>query len=306
MNDSNYEKVYYREYLAPKYWLTWLLIGLIHFLAYLPYSAQRALSRGLAALCFAALKSRRHTTLTNVQKCFPDYSPAQQQALARETFYSFCLGLFETATAWCRGAKPFKPYSTFVGLENLDLAAEKGGILVVGGHYALMDLSGVLYGMSKHYNVVHRNHDNPLLDLFITRVRLSSADSVLGRKDIKQWIRKMKKGETVAYYPDQDFGPRDSVFAPFFDIPTATITATSRIAKLSKASVIPVFVFRDKSRRHYTIEIGSPLSIPSGDDYQDACEYNSWLEAKIRQHPEQYLWMHRRFKTRPEGEEKFY
>ena len=126
-----------------------------------------------------------------------------------------------------------------------------------------------------------------------------------------RWSSKNRNGwsrwaRIPTYYPDQDFGSRDSVFAPFFSIPTATITATSRIAKLSKASVIPVFVFRDKSRRHYTIEIGSPLSIPSGDDYQDACEYNSWLEAKIRQHPEQYLWMHRRFKTRPEGEEKFY
>ncbi len=143
-----------------------------------------------------------------------------------------------------------------------------------------------------------------LFNLFMTRSRESFMDDCISHKDVRSMMRSLRKGRVLWYAPDQDYGPQDSVFVPFFNIPTATITATSRISAMAKAAVIPISFVRDSGR--YKVTVYEPLDIPSGDDVQDATQFNEWVESIAKQYPEQYLWLHKRFKTRPEGEAKLY
>ena len=176
---------------------------------------------------------------------------------------------------------------------------------MVGGHFAFLDFAGGLLGLEQTYHVVQRDHDNPLFNYFMTTSRNRHATACIARKDLRGMVRALKKGDIVWYAPDQDSGRKNSVFVPFFDIPTATITGTSGLASLSKAVVIPVFYYRD-TKGQYHIEFSAPLAIPSGNDEQDAEQFNQWLESKVREQPEQYFWLHKRFKTRPVGDNSFY
>jgi KDO2-lipid IV(A) lauroyltransferase len=152
---------------------------------------------------------------------------------------------------------------------------------------------------------MYRKHDNPLFNYFMTKAREDFCEDTIARKDIKGLMRTLKQGKSVCYAPDQDYGRRASVFVPFFDIPTATITMTSKLAKATKAKVIPVSAYRTADCRGFVLKFEPPMPI-GDDDIADAHAINRWLEARIREHPDQYLWLHKRFKTRPEGEPSLY
>ena len=142
------------------------------------------------------------------------------------------------------------------------------------------------------------------MDYVVQRGRERLYEDCFTRKDIRGFIRALKKGGILWYAQDQDFGRKNSVFVDFFGIPTATITATSRIAKAGNAVVLPLTYFRREDNSGYDITVHDALPIPSGDDIEDARLANAFLEQQIRQHPSQYLWLHKRFKTRPDKSEK--
>lgn len=297
-----------QNFAHPRYWHVWLAIGSMHVAAWLPWRLKLWIGTliGLAALRFAG--RRRHITETNIGLCFPELDADEQRRLVRKTFIANGIGLLETATGWCRDPEHLRHRVVFKGQEHrARLQAAGKGALILGVHFSTLDLGAALHSLYFRADAVQRPHDNPLFARFMGRARAPYFDAVLDRHDLRGVVRRIKAGHAVWYSPDQDFGRDASVFAPFFGIQAATVKMTARIARMTGAAVIPLVFHRNSDDRTYTLEYLPPLEdFPSGDEVADAARINAVIEAAIRKHPEQYLWLHRRFKTRPEGEPGFY
>jgi len=304
-NSQVTEQHRFRDFLAPAFWPTWLAIAGLYLMAWLPLRARLLVSQGLAGVLYRLVASRRKVAQTNIRLCFPELDAVAQQRLVRAVFYSNILNYFETALAWCRPNHTMQ--LEVKGLEHLRRAQATGrGVLLLSGHFGPIDISGSLIVDHVDLTFVYRKDDNPLFNYFTTRARERYCTATLAHKDIKGILRALKGGATVWYAPDQDYGREASVFVPFFGVPTATITMTSKLAKAGNAVVVPISGYRRADGRGFVASIEAPLDIPSGDEVVDARTVNAWLERRIAEHPEQYLWLHKRFKTRPEGEPSVY
>ncbi|MGJ7459963.1 LpxL/LpxP family Kdo(2)-lipid IV(A) lauroyl/palmitoleoyl acyltransferase [Halomonas sp. MA07-2] len=296
------------NFAHPRYWPVWIAIGAMHVAAWLPWRLKLWVGKrvGLAAWRFA--RRRRHITETNIRLCFPERDEADQRRLVRETFIANGIGIMETATGWCRDPEHLRHRVTFKGQAHMArVQAEGKGALIIGVHFSTLDLGAALHSLYFRADAVQRPHDNPLFARFMGRARDPYFDAIIDRHDLRGVVRRIKAGHAVWYSPDQDFGRDASVFAPFFGIPAATVKMTSRIARMTGAPVIPLIFHRNPDNRTYTLEYLPPLeNFPSGDEVNDAAQINAFIEGAICRHPEQYLWLHRRFKTRPEGEPGFY
>ncbi|GAB3335177.1 MULTISPECIES: LpxL/LpxP family Kdo(2)-lipid IV(A) lauroyl/palmitoleoyl acyltransferase [Chromohalobacter] len=296
------------NFAHPRYWPTWLAIGLMRLGAWLPWRLKMAVGRliGLCAWRFA--RSRRRITETNLALCFPELSEEERSRLVRETFIANGKGILETATGWCRDPEHLRHRVTFKGEEHMTQALAQGkGALIIGVHFSTLDLGGALHSLFFPADVVYRAHDNPLFERFMTRARRRIFGRAIDRHDLRGVVRRIKEGHAVWYSPDQDFGRDASVFAPFFGVEAATLKLTAKIARMTGAPVMPLIFHRNPGDETYTLEYLPALeNFPSGDDVADATRINGLIEDAIRRHPEQYLWLHRRFKTRPRGEPKLY
>ncbi|MGM0701090.1 MAG: LpxL/LpxP family Kdo(2)-lipid IV(A) lauroyl/palmitoleoyl acyltransferase [Pseudomonadota bacterium] len=299
---------YPRSFAHPRYWPTWLAIGAMHVAAWLPWQLKLWLGKGIGLAAWRFAKRRRHITETNIRLCFPERDERQQARLVRETFIANGIGILETATAWCRDPEHLRHRVTFKGQEHMERALAQGkGALIVGVHFSTLDIGGALHALFFRTDAVYRPHDNPLFDRFMTRARARLYETNIDRHDLRGLVRCLKAGHAVWYSPDQDFGRDASVFAPFFGIDAATVKLTAKIARITGAPVMPLMYHRNPDDRTYTLEYLPPLEdFPSDDEVADAARVNAFIEQAIRRHPEQYLWLHRRFKTRPEGEPGFY
>lgn len=256
---------------------------------------------GLAT--YHAGRERRYITSVNIALCFPELDAAAQRALVRRCFIDNGIGLVETATGWMRPAGQFQRQLTMIGTEHLDAALATGrGVLMLGAHYSTLDFGANLLAVNYPFAVTYRPHKNPLFDAFMLRGRLSNCNGVFDRNDLRGMFRHLKQNRILWYAPDQDYGPDQAVYVPFFGQRAATLTAASRFARFNSSPVIFVRQHRDSARKHYTLEF-MPLSppLPSGDEVADATTINAALERAIRSEPSQYLWMHKRFKTQPGG-----
>lgn len=280
----------------------------MYVVAWLPWSLKLGIGKALGLLAWRFVKRRRQITATNIALCFPEKNAAQQRQLVKETFIANGIGLVETATGWCRHPESLRHRVAYNGQEHLIRAKAQGkGVLVVGIHFSTLDLGGALQTLFTPADVVYRPHNNPLFERFMTRARSRLFGQAIDRHDLRGVIRRIKAGHTVWYSPDQDFGRDVSVFAPLFGQQAATIRLTGKIARMTGAPVVPIMFHRNPDNRSYTIECLPAFdNFPSGDDVADATRVNEFIERAIRKHPEQYLWLHRRFKTRPEGEMGFY
>lgn len=304
--DSNVTNRYkYSDFLHPRYWLTWLAIAGLYVMAWLPIVVRKAVAKGLSRVLINVAKSRRKVAARNIQLCFPELTAEEQSAMLRKTFYAATLSFFETAHAWCRSADSIPIHVE--GREHLDAALASGqGVILLSGHFGPLDIGGAVLNRVVPYAAVFRRHDNLLLDYFMTRQRERYVKQMIARKDIKGLLRALNKGACVWYAPDQDYGRKPSIFVPFFGVDAATITMTSKLAVGGNAIVLPGSSYRMADDYSIGIKFEAPLAIPSGNERDDAIMVNNWLEGRIRQHPEQYLWLHKRFKTRPEGEPSLY
>ncbi|WP_303854991.1 LpxL/LpxP family Kdo(2)-lipid IV(A) lauroyl/palmitoleoyl acyltransferase [Salinicola salarius] len=302
------KKTYPANHAHPRYWGAWLGIGLMRAGAMLPWRLKLALGRGIGLLTWKLAKRRRHITDTNLALCFPELDDRQRAALVRKTFIANGIGILETATGWCRDPEHLRHRVTFKGTEHMERAMAQGkGALIIGIHFSTLDLGGALHSLFFPADVVYRPHDNPVFEDFMTRARRGIFGAAIDRHDLRGVVRRIKSGHAVWYSPDQDFGREVSVFAPFFGISAASIKLTAKIARMTGAPVMPLMFHRNPDDRTYTLEYLPPLeNFPSGDDVADAAQVNAFIEQAIRRHPEQYLWLHRRFKTRPPGEASFY
>lgn len=292
----------YAAYRHPRWWPTWLLIALMWATAQLPIRVQWWLGKQLGLLVWRVADRRRHIAEVNIRLCFPELSQHEQAELVRKSFIANGIGLMEIGIAWFRDASKLTGITRVHGLEHYQKALAEGkGVLLLGGHYSTLDLGGCLTTEFIESDVMQRDHNNPLINAVMTRARERRYGTVLGAKDLRGLLRCLKQGRTVWYATDQDYGRKDIVFAPFFGVPAGTITATFRIAERSGCRVVPFSHFRREDGPGYDIYFGPALdNFPSGDDLADATRTNAIIEQEIRKAPSQYLWMHRRFKTRPE------
>lgn len=296
------------QFLAPKYWGIWLGIVLLLPWAFAPWVMQRALGRLIGQLLWKALKSRRHTTLVNLKLCYPNLPETQYEQMGLEVFENMGIGFFETLTAWYNPRR-FDNKVTIHGLEHLQQAqAENRGILLLGLHSTLLDTGGILCKRYFALDAVYRPQNNPMLDWLIYHSRASIYPHQIDHDNMRLLIRCLKDRHIVWYSPDQDFGLKMGVMAPFFGVPAATVIAQRRLLKLTGAVAMSLHFYRENDQKpHYQVHITPALlNYPTEDEVADATTSNQLMEQQIDLAPTQYMWFHRRFKTRPTGYPKVY
>jgi KDO2-lipid IV(A) lauroyltransferase len=288
--------------LHPRCWPTWLFIGLLRLLALLPPRAGWAVGGALGALAFHLAPSRRRIARINLRLCFPELDERAREQLLRNAFRSVGISLVEIGWSWWGVPKQLS--LRFEGEEYLREALAQGrGVLLLGGHYTPVELSGYQFSLlSPGCVALYRPDDNPLLNRFIVEKRTRYCTPV-ERRNLRAVRRALLDNKVVWLAPDQDFGYRGSVFAPFFGQPTATVTMPTRLAQLNDSPVL--FIRHQREGDGYVLAL-SPLPGFGSDAEADAVQFNTMLEAAIRHHPEQYLWAHQRFKTQPDGRRKLY
>ncbi|MBP17378.1 MAG: lipid A biosynthesis acyltransferase [Gammaproteobacteria bacterium] len=296
------------KFIHPKFWPTWLVYGCMIFVTHLPHKIQINIGAFLGKLGYLLARKRRHIAEVNISLCFPSLTDQQQNDLVRQICRSSGIGLVETANSWIRDPMQLRHRVTVKGLNHLQNAIDQGrGVLLVGMHFSTLDLCGAVLSSYIGFDVMYRSNKNELLEAIMTRGREKNFPSALERDDIRGVLKSLKKGHAVWYGPDQDYGRKHSVFAPFFGVEAATITATARFAKISNSPVIFFSHYRTGDDNQYIIELSEVLQdFPSGNEVADATLINSQIEKAINTAPEQYWWIHRRFKTRPEGEARPY
>ncbi|MFK7914952.1 MAG: LpxL/LpxP family Kdo(2)-lipid IV(A) lauroyl/palmitoleoyl acyltransferase [Pseudomonadales bacterium] len=294
--------------LAPSQWPTWIAIGLAWLVARLPLPALRWFGLQLGRATWHLAPARRHIALTNIRLCFPERSAAEQEALARDCVQQVTLGTLELATAWLNPDRNVRPYCRVTGAEHLRAAQQLGrGVVLVGGHYAVMDIIAQSLSDLGGIDLMYRRNKQPAWEWLQTRGRGHYFEHMHERLDTRGILRALKRGRTIWYAADQDYGPRHSVFAPFYGIDSATITATSRLARFNQSPVLLLSQHRDRDGIGWQLHFSPVLDdFPGTDDVADATRLNALLETQINKDPAQYLWVHKRFKTRPEGEPSLY
>lgn len=277
-------------------------IALLKLLSKFPLSIQYKLGRYLGVFLYYSMAKRRHIVYVNLSLCLPQLSSAERKSLCKKVFIENGIGIFETGLAWWGKSDQFKNLVTFDGIEHVNQALAKGkGVILLGAHYSTLDLGGLLVSMHFPIHAMYRPHNNATLEHYIRQGRLKCLSSLIDRSDFRTVVKTLKKNEIVWYAPDQDFGPENSVYAEFFGFKAATLTATARLTKISKAAVIPIAHHRLDDGT-YKVEFFPQLSnFPSSDDAESAQQVNDAIERGIRIDLSQYMWMHRRFKTQPDS-----
>jgi KDO2-lipid IV(A) lauroyltransferase len=290
---------------APRYWPAWLGLAVIQGIARLPLAVQRALGRALGALTARLPGARRRVAARNLELCFPELTAQQRVELLREALRDLGMLLIEFALAWFASERAIARVPCAIeGLEHLERCrSENRGVLLVGAHFSHLELCARLVSQRIRIAGMYRVMDNPVFERAVLRARLRYAESMFAKEDLRRIVRYMQRGGTVWYAPDQDMRGKDSIFVPFFGVPAATITATHHLARLSGAAVIPFFHRRNADGKSYTIRLEAPLeNFPSNDVAADITRVNACVERMVREAPAQYLWIHKRFKSRPNGE----
>lgn len=291
-----------KSLLAPRHWPAWLGIALIWLLAQLPWALQRRLGAGLGALFYKANGQRVDDTRINLRLCFPEKSEGERELMVRDVFHNAGLTLFETANAWFRPVDYYRGRFHIEGLEHLHaLQASGKSILMLGGHYSMLDLGGLLLSLHCKVTTIYRPQKNAVLNHVMIRQRIRNGNGMIANEDMRRLLRALKT-DIVWYASDQDYGYKHAVFAPFFGIPAATMTVPSRLARLNNSAMVMIHYHRIGDDEKYQIRLTPALSnMPTDDDVADATRINAELEKLIRIAPTQYMWYHRRFKSPAPG-----
>ncbi len=293
---------------APRYWPTWVGIAALWCLIQLPFSLQVRLGRMLGHLMWAFGGRRKRITQTNIDLCFPELSGEQRTRIARENFESMGIAVLEMGMSWWASERRLRKLVTLEGMEHLDAALQAGhGVILLGIHFTTLEIGGRLLAMFAHFQVLYRENKNTAMEYVIHRGRSKFTYKPILRDNLLGMRRSLRQNIPVWYAPDQDFGIDKGIFIPFFGIPAATITATSTLAKMAHSPVVPYYQIRLPGAQGYRLMLLPALeNFPGADIEADARRINAVIESCIRQQPEQYLWAHRRFKTRPPGSPPLY
>ncbi len=279
-------------------------LGLIWLLHFLPARVLALVGSAVGALLYMLAQRRRNIVLINLKLCFPQWTEAQRIAVARRHFNAFARSIFDRGILWWGSEARVRRFVQVESDEHWRAVAQRP-VILLAPHFVGLDMGGVRLSADFLLRSVFSRQKNNVADDIIIKARTRFKDSkVFARQDgIRPMIKSLKRGEPFYYLPDMDLGARDSVFAPFFGVQAATITGLSRIAQLSGAIIVPCVTRQLPGGRGYVARFYPAWEgFPSGDLQADAQRMNAFIEERVREMPEQYYWLHKRFKTRPPGE----
>lgn len=299
-----------RSFYHPKYWLTWLAILALFLSSFLPYGTLLALGRLLGRIAAPFAKSRYQIAYRNLELCFPELTTAEITQKVQINFENAGIAILEMGMAWFWPSWRVRGLLKITGLEHIERAkADNQAIILLGAHFLTIEMAARAAGLLVPSTAVYRKQRNPVLDYWFYWGRMRENKGMLDRSDFKGMIRALKAGGPLWYAPDHDYGPhKSSVFAPFFAVQEAnTVSATSTLARLGNSCVIPAFLKRLPGLQGYELIFYPKMEdFPSNDLAADAQKTNQQIEKMVSECDEQYMWLHRRFKTRPQGEASLY
>ncbi len=261
----------------------------------------------------AAVMSKRRSIVArkNIALCFPELSASEQRALFWKTMESVGRGFMDTGIAWFWPKWRLRKIIDVEGLSLLlDALDDDQGILLITYHFTSLEIGigAINAGYSEQNFGVYRPHTNQVYDYVMRkgRERYGEGTRAVPRKDVRSMVRALRKNAILFYLPDQDYGHDHSVFVPFMGVEAATVTAGSQLAKMGRAKAMSFVAARKADGSGYVVKIYPPIEGYGEDERNDAANLNAFLAARIREYPEQYLWVHRRFKSRPDNQPDFY
>ncbi|MEI6859460.1 MAG: LpxL/LpxP family Kdo(2)-lipid IV(A) lauroyl/palmitoleoyl acyltransferase [Shewanella sp.] len=297
------EKAQFSTHLYhPKYWLLWFGVGLMRMTQVLPFSIQMKLGRLIGRLAKFVMISRVKTAKRNLELCFPEMSPSERQNLLLRNFEETGKAIFDTINAWWWSDARVQRHMSIKGQEHLKKTLADGhGVILFAVHCLPLEMGGRIMGQHLSGVGVYRPHNNAVIEYLQVKGRLRSNKALVPKRNLRQMVRCLRNLEVVWYTADQDFGRSSATFIPFFAMQeAATIKGATTLARLGKAKVLPFSVVRDADDKGYSIEIMPALdNFPSENEIVDAKRGNKIIEGIINRSPSQYMWLHRRFKTRP-------
>jgi len=287
-----------------------LLLALLWVLHWLPLAVQAWLGRGLGRLLYATAGTRRRIALRNVELCLPEQTRAQRELLVRGNFLWLGRSILERGLLWYASPARLKRLIHVEGDVQLAERSDQPVMWLVP-HFMALDVAGVsvlLFQKRKGISI-YQAQSNAVMDAAIRRGRLRLGNAEIFPRDdsAKALLRAIRRGDAFFNLPDMDFGERDAAFVPFFGVSTATLLAPSRLARALGMIVQPVVAETLPGGQGYRVRFLAPwTSFPSDDALADTAAMNRWIETEIRANPAQYLWVHKRFKTRPPGAPPIY
>ncbi|WP_420465216.1 LpxL/LpxP family Kdo(2)-lipid IV(A) lauroyl/palmitoleoyl acyltransferase [Panacagrimonas sp.] len=295
--------------LLPRWWPTWLAVGLIRVITWLPITWQLSFGEWLGRSLGRVAGKRREVVRTNLRLCFPELPDAERERLVDQHFAALGRGLFETALAWFASDARLLPRFEIEGQEHLEAARASGaGLLLLTGHFSTLEIGAriVCSQAGLPFHAMYRPYDNRVMDylMYGWRARRSGLPA-LPRDDLRRLVKALREGHAIWYAPDQTLGVPQSVFAPFFGVPTWSVSATSRLANMGRARVLP---YMPRRTAHGWCVRFLPMieDFPGTDELVDTTRVNQTLEQGIRLAMPEYFWIHRRFKRRPPGAASVY
>lgn len=286
-----------------------LAIGLLWLLRFLPLPALACVGAGLGRVAYHLVGARRGVCQTNLALCFPQMPERERVRLAKRAFAALGRSVIDHGVLWWSSRRRIERMVRVEGLDALLRLVDAGTpVILFAPHFVGLDAGATRLSMERPAVSMYSRQKDRLLDAMLRRLRKRFEPvTLLSRQEgARGLVRHMQRGKPCYYLPDMDFGPRDSVFVPFFGVPAATITGLARLARLAGARVVPVVTTMEPGGRYLT-RIHPPWEdFPTGDDAVDARRMNAFIEARVLEAPEQYHWLHKRFKTRPPGEARFY
>jgi Kdo2-lipid IVA lauroyltransferase/acyltransferase len=284
--------------LGPRYWLTWAGLGVLRLLALLPFRAMVPLGAGLGALLRRLPIGFVNTARRNIELCMPELGPEAREQLLRRHFASLGVALLEIPFAWWSKPGRIAALVQIEGREHLEAARARGrGVILLTAHFTTMEMAGRALASVTPVAFLYRPTRNEVIAYALERCRCGYGAYPISRDDIRAFIGALKNNECVWYAPDQSYRKKGAEMVPLFGIPAATNTLTSRLARITGAPVLPYFLRRLPGTQGYCAVIHPPLeNFPSDNAIADTERFNRMIEAQVRLVPEQYLWIHRRFK----------
>jgi KDO2-lipid IV(A) lauroyltransferase len=289
--------------LAPiRFAIVWLFFAWMRLLVLLPLRAQLAICMAVGGFTGRLIRRRRRIVDTNLALCFPELSTTEREHLTQEHFRSLGASLAEMAMGWYGPVDEIRRRVTIVGLEHLQAGLDRGrGVILFSGHFTSFEIFfPVLAPLCPRFCGMYKEQTNPSMNRIMTAGRMRNVDEVFAKDNPRQMLRALAKNSVAWYASDQSFAEKGAALIPFFGEPAMTNTAISRIARISGATVLPYFPLRLPGQDRYRLTIAPPLpDFPSDDPIEDTRRLTEQLESFVREAPEQYWWVHQRFKARP-------
>jgi KDO2-lipid IV(A) lauroyltransferase len=282
-----------------------IVFGLMWLIHGLPFRALAAIGNAVGSALFWLIPERRRVTRINLQKCFPQLPEEERERLARAAFRSFCRAFIERSVLWWGSPERIREMVQLEGVEHLRAAGPN--VIVLAPHFAGLDAAGIRLSMEGALSSLYSHQKDPVFDRLLLRSRTRFQPHIVSRQQgLRKVLRWIKSGIPFYYLPDLDFGRKGTIFVPFFGVPAATAVGLSYIARSTGAAVVPCVARMLPEGGYVARFYPAWTDFPSGDEAADARRMMGFIEERVLEMPEQYHWLHKRFKTRPEGEARFY